>query len=403
MGHSDLLGYAVRSLTHRGLRSWLTILGIVIGIAAIVALISISQGLDGYIRGQLGNFGSDIISVAGRSPEGLQGMGPFMSATTNYLTDKEVKLIDPLPGVKKAYGIMGTRGKIDFRGESGETAVASVDVGLFKEFDRFIQFTEGKAFSASDTGVVVIGEDLAEDAFDEEISLNRELRINGKSFRVVGIMNASSGTIFDTGSLVFMPVSDFRNIYGSQRAPGQLDVVVVKLEPDADPAFVGSEIERTLRNHRKEKEGEETFRVNTPESIGESVSSITDMLNLFLGGIAGISLVVGGIGIANTMFMSVVERTREIGILKALGAPNNAIMELFLIESGLIGVGGGIIGILIGYVLSFIMVFLGVPSAVTIELVLFALFFSFAVGAISGFFPARQAAGLQPVEAMGFE
>jgi len=141
VGHSDLVGYAIRSLTHRGLRSWLTILGIVIGIAAIVALISVGQGLDAYIKNELVSFGSDLIMIQGTTPGG--GMNPggsFLASTRFYLTENELKEISPLPGVKEVIGLMGTRAQVEYRDGTVETAISAVDSSFFDTFDTFISY-----------------------------------------------------------------------------------------------------------------------------------------------------------------------------------------------------------------------------------------------------------------------
>lgn len=401
----DLARYAAGAMSHRSLRSWLTILGIVIGIAAIVALVSIGYGLNAYINKQLEAFGSNFISVSAGSPKsggGMLGASPFAGTRASILTTNDAAAVRGVAGVESVYTVTGTRLDVDYRGDVVGTAVAGVSPGVFKDFDRMIKVSLGRPLTESDSHVVVIGSKFAENAYDREIDLGRTLVIANTSFRVVGIMEKSEGSPFPVDNLVLMTPDDARAVMGSMKQENQVDTIMVRTSQGANPDLVAQDITLRLRNTRHVSEDTQDFRVSTASSMMSSIGAITGAVSLFLGGIAAIALAVGGVGIANTMFMAVTERTREIGVMKAVGARESDILEVFLLESGLMGLIGGVIGMLFGSAASIGMNAVGVPTMLKPELLAFAVIFSLAVGMASGFFPARKAARLQPVEALGF-
>lgn len=406
MGHTDLARHAAGAMSHRSLRSWLTVIGIVIGIAAIVALVSIGYGLNSYINGQLEAFGSNFVSISAGSPKsgsgGMLGASPFAGTRASILTTNDAAAVKGVAGVESVYTIAGTRLDIEYRGDVVGTAVAGVSPGVFRDFGKMIKVENGRALTESDSHVVVIGSQFAEKAYDREIEVSRTLIIGNTSFRVVGIMEKSEGSPFPVDNLVLMSPADARAIMGGMKQENQVDTIMVRTSPGANPELVAQDITLRLRNTRHVTEDTQDFRVSTAASMMSSIGAITGAVSLFLGGIAAIALAVGGVGIANTMFMAVTERTREIGVMKAVGAKERDILEVFLIESGLLGLIGGVIGMLIGSAASIGMNALGVPTMLKPELLAFAVLFSLAVGMVSGFFPARKAARLQPVDALGF-
>jgi len=407
MSHLDLARYAVSAMLHRSLRSWLTILGVVIGIAAIVALVSIGYGINSYITKQLEAFGSNFVSVSPGSPRtggqaAMFGTSPFVGTRAAILTTNDANAIKGLAGVQSVYTIIGTRGDVEYRGEIAGCAVAGVSAGLFKDFSQMLTIEEGRALTESDSHVVVIGKKIANGTFKEEVELGRTLIIGNTSYRVVGLLGKTEGSPFPVDNVVFMPYDDAQAYMTGIKEPNQVDLIVVQTAPSADPGEVAHEITLKLRNVRHVSEETQDFKVNTATTLLERINTITSVLSLFLGGIAAISLIVGGVGIANTMFMAVTERTQEIGVMKAIGATERDILEIFLIESGLIGLVGGVLGVVLGAAVSVILNQFGVPTTLKPELLVFAVLFAFVVGAVSGFFPARRAARMEPVVALGF-
>ncbi len=400
MGHLDLVNLALSSMRKKQLRTWLTVIGIVIGIGAIVSLVSIGQGLQEYLNVQLNSFGTDYLIVQPGSLQSISSSNPILSAV-KPLSENERKAIESIGGVQKVYGEIDDTMSIQFSGQQGKVLAIGDTPGIFDAFP-FYTLSTGR-FYTSGNNEVVLGSDLANNVFKKKIRMGDTIALNNVTFRVVGILEEQTGLYSSANSVALLEVGDMSRALGTSRTALEYDQINAKLQPGSDADAVGTAIEQRLRNMRHETNDTQDFTVITPAFITNTANSILGTLNLVLGGLAGISLVVGGIGIANTMFMSVMERTREIGTLKAIGATEGAIMELFIIESGLLGVVGGLLGCLIGLLVSFGMNQFGVPSKVDLPLVSYAMLFSFAVGMASGVFPARRAAKLEPVEALRYE
>lgn len=401
MQHIDLLNYSIKNLANRKLRSYLTILGIVIGIAAIVTLISVAQGINDFIMGQLGMLGADWITI---TPGGMRQtmIGSYL-ASSGKLTTNDGEALKSIPGVKDVlYELQLMRVPIEHKGETAYVSGGGWNAKIF-EFSSLLSIGEGRAFKENERHVIVLGYRIANDLFKKKVDVGQTVTIGGKNFRVVGILEKKGGLGAAMSSMVAMPIEDAREILGTQRLSNQVDEIGVKVTEGYDAEEVGEQIKAKLRQLHHVKEGEEDFRVMTPESIAQTVNTITSTLELFLSGIAGIAILVGGIGIANTMFMSVMERTREIGILKAIGATDRTIIEIFLLEAGIIGFAGGVLGLALAALATLMLNYFGVPTDISVELAVFALLFSVLVGIVAGFFPAKRAAELVPVDALRYE
>ncbi|PIN72470.1 ABC transporter permease, partial [Candidatus Woesearchaeota archaeon CG10_big_fil_rev_8_21_14_0_10_47_5] len=264
---------------------------------------------------------------------------------------------------------------------------------------------EGRKFRSGDRYKAIIGNLLAnsDEMFGRKLKIGDKLRIKDKEFVVVGVLDKIGSKPDDSSLLI--PLETAKELF---ETGDKLDMIFVKVHPDKDVSAVAEEIKREMRNDRNLKEGEENFEVQTSEQLMESFSVILSVLTWFLIGIASISLFVGGVGITNTMYTSVLERTREIGIMKAIGATNYDVLYIFLTESGLLGMAGGAIGIAIGLGLSNMVAFIArnlagidfIRASAPPYLILGALAFSFIIGSLAGSFPALQAARLNPVEAL---
>jgi putative ABC transport system permease protein len=420
---NDIIKLSMNSLSHRGLRSWLTILGIVIGVAAVVSIISIGSGTRQAITSQLGGLGADIITISpgierafgGGFGGGFEGRSQATTITQN-LTNRDIQIIKSVSGVQFVNGIISQRSDITYLGQSASVSVQGVDPLAWREMTTS-ELESGRYLTPSDENVIIIGNGVAQDMFKKPLLINTQINIEGKMFSVVGILKASGG--FGGGgtdNTIFMPINAARTIITNIRV-NQFSSIQIKV---ADPGLV-NEItnitEERLLLSRHETENTRDFTITSAQQIQTTISSVMGTLNLFLTGIAAISLLVGAIGIANTMFMSVMERTRQIGTLKALGSTNFEIMKLFLLESAMIGFMGGLIGVFLGFIAAGTISELGVRIAgiggrggvggnlavITPDLVLFSIGFSVFIGAISGLIPARRAASLQPVEALRYE
>jgi putative ABC transport system permease protein len=420
MKFNGIAKLSFNSLSHRGLRSWLTILGIVIGVAAVVAILSIGAGMQQAISSQLGGLGADIITV---SPGGGRATGfsfgggqerPQTASTSQNLTDRDVQVIKSVQGVLFVDGMVSGRADVTYLGQSSSLSIRGVDPLAWSEMETS-GLDSGRYLTPGDGNVVIIGYSVANSVFKQPLTVNTQINIAGKSFKIAGILKASGSSFNSEDNAIFMPVSAARTIVEGLTQT-QLSSIQVKVADASSAVTLASTIEQRLMLSRHVTNTTKDFTVTSSQAMQETISSVMGTMNLFLGGIAAVSLLVGAIGIANTMFMSVMERTKQIGTLKALGTTNSEIMKLFLFESSIIGFMGGLIGIFLGFIASGIISELGVrmmgaaggrmsagTTVITPELVLFALGFSIVVGALSGIIPARRAAALQPVEALRYE
>ncbi len=397
----DLAHYAYNNLTHRKMRSYLTILGIIVGIASIVILVSIAQGLDESIRAQLARFGSNYLIIIPGSLGGSSSMLPSSMKGVLYQKDADaIRLVEGVDDVSAAIGIFGSN--VEFKGSGIVGSVRGVEAGYARYVNSKTNFSSGKFFSEGDTGSVVVGYKVANDYFEKKIRAGDTLLIEGRKFKVSGVIEkAGQGTDFDTAML--LDIQAVRELRGEGFDKDRVSMIFVLVKEGEDVTQVAGLISQKLLDRHHATKDSKDFSIITATSMLEQVGMITGMLSLFLGGIAAISLIVGAIGIANTMVTSVLERTREIGILKAIGACNSAVLRIFLIESCMIGLIGGVLGASIGLAASFALNFFGAPSKVTPELFAFVIIFSIILGGISGFMPARSAAKLQPLEALRYE
>jgi len=411
----DFLVLAAQSIAHRKLRSWLTVIGVFIGITAVVALISIGLGLDRTIKDQVAKvFGVDTFLLA---PEGAFG-GQHGGMDDTYQID--VDLAKSVPGVKTVAAVRDETGfVVGLPGADGKTVqgflpVMGLSPELVTEFEAFtgeiVLEPGGRSFSPDDRYVAILGSDVANRL---NARLGDTIEIEDRPFEVVGMIaaeKAEEGAGRESGfgmamgpddDTIYVPFDTLLELYGPA---DNVVVTLVKTVEGVEVDDVANRLEKTLQDAGYEVEAV------TYSDISDIVGQVTSTISAFLAGIAGISLLVGGVGVMNTMFTSVLERTKEIGVMKAVGAKNSHILAIFLIESGLMGLVGGIVGTLLGLGLSavasrFIERFFNVDLAVVASPVLIAvtLLGSFALGAFAGLWPAWRAAKLPVVDALRYE
>ncbi|RLG13854.1 ABC transporter permease [Candidatus Pacearchaeota archaeon] len=398
----DYLVFVIKNFSRRKLRGMLTIIGIVIGIMAVVTLISLTQGMQDAITYQFEKLGSNriIISAGGLS------LGPLGSElTTSKLEEKDVKAVERILGVEKVLGILIKTSRIDFKKETKYLSVfaVSTDEESIKVLNdvSFFQIEKGRSINSNDRYSADIGKKVSEDVFDKKILVGDSIKIEGREFNVVGVRKKAGTGVHDF--VIKISLDDAREIFNKSE---EYDMIIVIAKENIDIGKLAEDIKKELRKSRNVEEGEEDFSVQTPEQVVDIFRQILSIIQIILVGIAAISLVIGGVGIMNTMFTSVLERTKEIGIMKAIGAKSSQILVLFLIESGIIGLLGGSIGIVLGLLIGKTVQLIAdnfgvvlIPS-MSVILIFGALLFSFLVGSISGVFPALQAARLKPIEAI---
>ena len=391
----DYFLFAINSITHRKLRSWLTIIGIVIGVAAIISLITLSRGLENTIKQQFEQFGANRILI---SSKGFQGPGTLSEG----LTTKDVETIEKISGFKYVLGALFRQTEIKHNKETGFTLVGAIPAKNYEEFikDSGINVMEGRIIKDDDKDVAVIGARAARDMFSKELRLGTKIEIKKKEFKVIGIWEETGDA--NTDNRISITLEDARGIFNE---PEKVDTIIAQVKSANDIPLLQKRIEHDLERKR----GDTNFQVLTATQITEQINQVLGVIQIVLVGIAAISLIVGAIGIMNSMYTSVLERTRDIGIMKAIGARNSDILEIFLIESGLMGFVGGLFGTILGTLMAFIAQKFskdaGFLLIIKIEpfLLLFGLLFAFLVGMLSGFLPAYQASKLKPVDALRYE
>ncbi|VVB73876.1 MacB-like periplasmic core domain protein [uncultured archaeon] len=405
---------AVNSLMKRKLRSWLTMLGVVIGVAAIVSLVSVATGMNQSISSRLNTFGANILQISpGGSQASRTGPGVFAGAgdgggprefdasvfgrQTATLTATDERLVKQVPGIAYASGTISGRATVSYKNKNASVTILGVDPLTYWQMTT-ANLSSGRLLSSSDTSSVIIGSRVYNQTFGTDL-INEYVKIDGKSFHVVGELASSTSSFSSADDTIIMPISAAKSILNKTT----LSSIMVSVADDADIAAVSDEITTALLSAHHVTSDKQDFTITSQESMQSTISSITGTMTLFLGGIGAISLLVGAIGVANTMFMSVLERTKEIGILKALGMTSGDITVLFLIESAMIGLIGGILGVMLSFVASYAMALFSIPSAITFELAALAVAFSALVGVASGVAPARNAARLEPIEALSYE
>ena len=399
----DYFRYAINNLRKRKLRSLLTIIGIFIGITAVVALISLGQGMKTSINREFQTLGTNrLIITPGGAFFGPTGGSLF----TAELTEDDVDVVNSVVGVEKAVGVVTNMCKVEFNDETEYVEMWGMPIDpdtmkLIKDI-TFFEVEDGRDFKSSDTYAAIVGNRIAKELFDKEIRAGNELSICGKEFKAIGVQK-KTGTEYHN-LIIRIPKETARDLFDKKEV---VDTIMVKTEENIKPVDVAEEVKRALRKHRNVEEREEDFSVLTAEQVVSGFLTILNVVSVVLVGIAAISLIVGGVGIMNTMYTSVTERRKEIGIMKSIGARNNAILIIFLIESGVLGLVGGVVGVIFGLLLSkigeFIALYLGATifeSYITPGLIIGALLFSFVVGSVSGVLPAMQAAKLNPVDAL---
>jgi putative ABC transport system permease protein len=401
----DFFLLSINSMKRRKLRSWLTLLGIFIGILAVVSLISLGQGLKDAVTGQFATLSADILTIQNAET----GFGPPGSTAIKKLNEHDLEVIKTVSGVREIIPRLLRIVKIEYNDVLSFGYVASMPEDkqkldfIYTELNVGIE--SGRLLGVNDKGKVLLGNEYStSDQFDKKIQVGSKIMLQGKEFQVIGILKKSSS--FTSNLAILMTEDDMRDILNIPQ--GEYDFIAVRAESTEKVEKLAEDIKRKLRKDRGEKIGEEDFTVQTPVQAVEAVTSILNVVNIVIIGIAAISLLIGGIGVANTMYTSIIERKKEIGTMKAVGAKNRDILTLFVIESGMFGLVGGIAGALSGLILSY-----GISAAansyfgqtilkftLSIPLLLLAIGFSFLIGIISGFIPSFQASKLKPVDAL---
>lgn len=394
MYFSDLVKLALRNISRERSRSFLTLLGVMIGMAAVVGLLSISGGLRFFISGTLNKLGSDFVVVM----PGGSGMASAASTTSGAIFDEsDLLAVKNVQGVKNVWGRTQKPYVVEFKDEQNVLMVASVDIEnmeILKERDVF-KVISGRMFEKNNIRTVVLPKEIAENTFKKKIRIGQTIYISDEPFKVIGIVEMPSGIVGQ--QVIFTQLQTAREIFDDD------GISLMNLIVTGDAEVVSERIKSKLEHKR----GDDDFDVSTNKDIVNAVGNIINIADVVLVGVAAISLAIGGLGIMNTMYMSISEKTREIGIMKALGATNRVISIMFTLEAGIVGLLGGIVGGIFGYILGKIVegsianaLQLDFHIVITKELIIGVLLFSSILGMVAGILPVKEATKLKPVEAM---
>ena len=395
---------ALNSLVHKKLRSWLTLLGIFIGVAAVVSLIGLGEGLKTAINSQFGVSSTEVITV---QAGGLTGAGPPGTGAVNPVTFEDSDAIEKISSVDFSIPRIIQSGKLEFNDRAIFGFAMSIPDGEKREYAYEIldlDTIQGRFLKDGDTKKVVLGYNFYSDSvgLGKRVKAGDSILIQDEKFEVVGITDKEGSFIFD--NIVHMNEDTLVDLFDVE---DEVSVIAVKVKDKDMIDEAKEDIEELMRKRRDVKEGEEDFEVQTPDAALDDVNSILTGVQIFIAIIASISILIGAIGIVNTMFTSVMERRKQIGIMKSIGGKNRDIFYIFLFESGLMGFMGGFMGTLVGTGVAFFGT-LGINAwvnasshpQINIILILGALSGSFFIGAGAGVIPALQAARADPVDAL---
>jgi putative ABC transport system permease protein len=392
----------LKGIRYRPIRSWLTILGIVIGIMLVVVILALGDGIQNSIKSTLQMFGSDLIVVfPGKESNPLASL-----FGGERFRENDLRSIERIPGVKFVALEDIASMNIEFKGEKKSTLVNGIQwdrAKVLMEQSEGIKLEQGVWPDANSIDQIIIGNKVASTLFKNKAKVGDEMIIKGKRMRVAAVLSSIGEQMSD--NIILMSLDTFRNITGVRGVAMNADV---KLLPDMNVNLIAKQIKFELGKQDAVRD----FSVLTPAKTERLAGNVLTIIELILVTIALISLLVGAVGIMNTMYTSVFERTKQIGIMKAIGATNDHILSLFLLESGIIGLVGGVLGILLGITLAYTIGVYGANSGIR-GLFSFAsldyfglfvlLFLTFVIGVISGLLPARRAAKMEPAEALRYE
>ncbi|MGG2093805.1 ABC transporter permease [Bacillus sp. S13(2024)] len=389
MGLIQSVKMAMRSIKGNKLRAFLTMLGIIIGVASVIVLVSIGQGSSQAVTNQINSLGTNLLTVN------------MMGSDTIKLTEEDVAKFQKIDGVKNMSPVVS--GRVTVKNGKVSTQVSLTGTNSSYEQVRDMKVNEGRFLSDMDVEyrqkVIVLGANTAQNLFGFENPIGKYVQVNGASFKIVGVLASKGGSMGQSGDdVIIMPLStaqrvmkntSIQTLYVQVSSEGKIDTVMAQIQNKLAVMFPNKQ---------------DNYSVFSQKDLVDTMSSVTGTMTMMLGGIACISLLVGGIGIMNIMLVSVSERTKEIGIRKAIGAKRRDILLQFLIESVVLSSLGGLIGMGIGLLVAKVLsAATGMTVAYSLPITLLAFLFSLLVGVGFGVFPANKASKLHPIQALRYE
>jgi putative ABC transport system permease protein len=407
----DAIASSIRDIRQRKGRSALTMLGIVIGIGSVIVVMSLGASAQAYILGQVQSFGSDLISINPGAP--TAGGGPpaaVQGIVVKTLVQRDVDALEREPSILEVAGRVSGQSRAIYGNTDISVLWNALPPSIFEMMG--LEFESGRAYTESDerayNRVIVLGAEVAEDLFGGVEPVGKQIRLKDMTFTVVGVLAPKGAGVFSMDQYAMIPLT-----VGQKQLLGidYFHELNAQVDPSYDAAFVKGRVISVLRqNHRITDPDKDDFEVVSMQEALNILGDVTSVLTIFLSSIAAISLIVGGIGIMNIMLVTVTERTREIGLRKAVGATDGDILVQFLVESAMLTTTGGAIGIMGGAMLT-LLVYLGVtygagiewPFLLPLSAVLIAVSVSMGIGILFGVYPARKAARKNPIDALRYE
>jgi len=400
-----LLDFSIRSLLHSKLRTFLTMLGIIIGLAAIVVMVAIGQGVSKQVHDQIASFGNNLLTIM-PAPPSSSGARQSTSSGARITEDDYFAIKQRANYIKAVSPLVQTRAQVIAAGGNWNTIVYGGSSDYLTIRDWPIE--SGRNFTNAEekakTKVCIVGKTIAEELFDGVDPIGSEIRVNKVNLKIIGVLKEKGTNSFgmDQDDLIIVPYTTL--IYRLSRFRYIQQILCSAISEDQID-IAQQEIEQIMRaSHRLGEEEENNFRIANQADVLEASMNTTRTLTIFLAIVAGISLLVGGIGIMNIMLVSVVERTKEIGLRRAIGARKVDIEQQFLIEALILCLLGGIIGIILGVTIVFLLKFVStLPLLISINSIIIGFIVSFAVGVFFGYYPAKKASDMNPIDALRYE
>ena len=386
----DILKLIINDLYKRKFSTFLTLFAISLGILSVFVIVLLSTGLEESIKGEFESFGTNRIFISSST-------GGFQSESS-FVGDTEINLLKNQPYITEVYPYYAQRAQLKYSNDFLSKTLQSfeMDKKAFEDLGLEIEF--GRYPRLGEDGVVIIGPEFAKNGFDKEISLGSNIEISGKKFKVIGITKSLGNPEDD--NQVYADLEAIRKLFNK---PDSVSFLYIIIDEGEDISIAEENIERILENRL----GEDTFEITTPEQFLEQVSSILDIVKYTFGGIAFVAIIVGGLGIINTMYVIVTEKTKDIGIMKSVGATNEIILFMYMTQAGMFGLLGALLGTFFGYFLALGIEAIAQSSGyafleITVSLgsIIGLLFFGFVIGIFAGFLPSYKASKLTIIDTL---
>ncbi len=417
MRNSTYLKMGLNMLVHSKLRSWLTIIGIVIGVGSVIGIVSLGDAMQASVQSQLAELDLTKITISpgytkassnGGAMDGDPGTHPGESiesaaTTDSELTNDDIEALQGLDGIQYISGEISGSEKVRYSGETATLSIIGVDPQVWK-YMTTLKTQSGRLLEPADKYVAVIGSDIASETYDHDIGVNQVITINSKSVRIVGVLEEEG---MGDDSKIYMPIDGAVDLIDDKQEDVYDSITVKAKSEDQVDGLMDDIVDKLMVSRHIIQDDDRDFSLAASKSMADSVTEMISSMTLFLGAIAAVSLLVGSVGIANTMFTSVLEKTKEIGTMKAIGAKNKDILMIFLFNSSMVGLVGGLLGVMLGSIVSnglqSMMGDMISGGGVSPYLIVEGLALAVLTGVTSGVIPAYRASKLKPVDALRYE